>query len=165
MTKSTHATPQMTSADSNADPEDKPKTRERGLEDELRDPKYFLEYFLPRPLRLTFFAASALGCLIALLLGITQISAEGTQAAQADGTLTNLLVNGIGLAAFVGLFLWDRKQADVRLEQRTTLRQAQIKFGDRCPSSLPRYSSATLSGRSSTRTSLCCASRRSSACI
>lgn len=115
-----------------ADPDDKPKPRERGLEDELRDPKYFLEYFLPRPLRLTFFAASGLGCLIALLLGITQVSAEGMQAASADGTLTNLIINGAGLATFLGLFLWDRKQADVRLEQRTELRQAQIKFGDRC---------------------------------
>lgn len=53
------------------------------------------------------------------------------QAASADGTLKNLFVNGIGLATFLGLFLWDRKQAEVRLEQRTNLRQAQIKFGDR----------------------------------
>eukprot|EP00892_Ulva_mutabilis_P007933 jgi/Ulvmu1/5511/UM023_0047.1 len=113
------------------DPDDKVKPPGRGMEDELRDPKYFLEYFLPRPLRLVFFAASGLGCLIALLLGIAQISAEGTQAAAADGTLTNLAINGGGLATFLGLFVWDRKQAEVRLEQRTQLRQAQIKFGDR----------------------------------
>lgn len=110
------------------------KPPERGLEDELRDPKYFLEYFLPRPIRLVFFASSGLGCLIALLLGITQVSAEGMQAAAADGSLTNLAVNSIGLATFLALFLWDKKQADVRLEQRTQLRQAQIKFGDRCAS-------------------------------
>lgn len=33
---------------------------------------------------------------------------------------------------FAGLFVWDQKQAEVRVQQRATLRKAQIKFGDRC---------------------------------
>eukprot|EP00967_Tisochrysis_lutea_P141510 scaffold260073_cov24-Tisochrysis_lutea.AAC.1 len=41
----------------------------RALEDELRDPKTALEYFLPRPLRIGFFAITSVSCLIAVVLG------------------------------------------------------------------------------------------------
>jgi hypothetical protein len=109
--------------------DDTPK--QRSLENELRDPKYFLEYFLPRPLRLTFFGASAFGCFIALLLGVGQLSADGLQLASQDGTLLNLGINTLGLTVFLALFVCDRKQAEVRVEQRANLRKAQIEFGDR----------------------------------
>ena len=36
---------------------DESKDKQRSMEDELRDPKYFLEYLLPRPVRLAFLGA------------------------------------------------------------------------------------------------------------
>lgn len=73
------------------------------MEDELRDPKYFLEYLLPRPVRLTLFGASGFGCFIALLLGVANLAAEGLQVAREDGSLLNLGINAIGLAVFAGV--------------------------------------------------------------
>lgn len=101
------------------------------MEDELRDPKNFVEYFLPRPLRLAFFGGSAASCLIATLLSVTRVASEGVGAARADGSLTNVFVNAAGLAVFAALFVYDQKQAEQRVEQRARLRKAQIEFGDR----------------------------------
>ena len=50
------------------------------MEDELRDPKNFLEYFLPRPIRLLLFRFSAASATLATLLTIsrlTQVSSQG----------------------------------------------------------------------------------------
>ena len=110
---------------------DEERSNLRTLEDELRDPKYFLEYFLPRPLRLTLFGGAAVSCLIATLLAATRFAANANLAA-ADGTTTNLGVNVTGFTVFLALFLWDRRQAETRIVQRAELRQRQIAFGDRC---------------------------------
>lgn len=74
------------------------------MENELRDPKYFLEYLLPRPIRLAFLGASGFGCFIALVIGVAGLSAEGLQVAKEDGTLLNLGINALGLAVFAGPF-------------------------------------------------------------
>lgn len=103
----------------------------RSMENELRDPKNFAEFFLPRPLRLAFFGASALSTLVATLVSAAGVAA-GPALAREDGTLQNLVVNIIGFATFSGLFFWDQGQAEVRVEQRRELRQRQIQFGDRC---------------------------------
>lgn len=47
------------------------------MEDELRDPKNFLEYFLPRPLRLAFFGGSAASCLIAAAITAVRLAQVG----------------------------------------------------------------------------------------
>lgn len=53
-----------------------------------------------------------------------------------------------GPLLFTGLFFWDQKQADVRVQQRATLRKAQIQFGDRWAlfCSLTALHSALLNG-------------------
>ena len=45
----------------------------RQMEDELRDPKNFLEYFLPRPIRVIFFRFSAASASLATLLTFTRV--------------------------------------------------------------------------------------------
>ncbi len=130
----------------------------RALEDELRDPKNFVEYFLPRPLRLAFFGFSAASCLIACLINVARIAqARGlyppptllvsppcthlppspfTQAPSElliPGTpaATNLTINLIGLLTFASLFIYDQQAAEKRIERRKQIREAQIAFGDR----------------------------------
>ena len=86
---------------------DESKDKQRSMEDELKDPKYFLEYLLPRPIRLAFFGASGFGCFIALVLGVAAVSADGLQVSREQGTLVNLGINALGLAMFAGLILVD----------------------------------------------------------
>ncbi|KAG2448509.1 hypothetical protein HYH02_006400 [Chlamydomonas schloesseri] len=101
------------------------------MEDELRDPKNFLEYFLPRPLRLAFFGGSAASCLIASLITAVQLI-QSPALELAEGTAArDLVVNIIGLLTFAGLFAYDQQQAAVRIERRREIREAQIAFGDR----------------------------------
>jgi hypothetical protein len=78
------------------------KDKKRSMENELRDPKYFLEYLVPRPIRLAVLAASGFGCFIALLLCVATLAAEGVQVAKEDGTLLNFGINAVGLTAFTG---------------------------------------------------------------
>lgn len=112
------------------DPEE--RSRLRVMEDELRDPKNFVEYFLPRPLRLAFFLGSAVSCLIASLLSAFRVAEDPSAAFVAgSGATTNLVVNLIGLATFTGLYFWDEKQADARIERRQQVRERQIAIGDR----------------------------------
>ncbi|PNW88683.1 hypothetical protein CHLRE_01g040300v5 [Chlamydomonas reinhardtii] len=101
------------------------------MEDELRDPKNFLEYFLPRPLRLAFFGGSAASCLIASLITAVQLIQSPALELAEGTTARDLIVNIIGLATFTGLFIYDQKQAAVRVERRREIREAQIAFGDR----------------------------------
>jgi hypothetical protein len=103
----------------------------RNMEDELRDPKNFLEYFLPRPLRLVFFGASAASCLVAALLATMQM-ATSMSAAVDRALVVNLAVDAVAFLTFLALFNWDSQQQRQRVEQRARLRKTQIEFGDRC---------------------------------
>ena len=100
------------------------------MENELRDPKYFLEYFLPRPLRLTFLGGGAASCLIASAIAGSRVAA-GASAAAADGSLRNLVVNALGFVLFTGLFASDLNAAGARVQRRAAVRQKQIEIGDR----------------------------------
>ena len=128
ITVDTQAVPFVSGA---GDGKPRSSSEQKTLENELRDPKYFLEYFLPRPLRLTFLGAGAASCLIATFISGARVSA-GVQAASADGSLRTLGVNALGFALFAGLFAWDQGQARVRVARRAVVRQKQIEFGDRC---------------------------------
>jgi hypothetical protein len=109
--------------------DERPRSVERELEDELRDPKYFLEYFLPRPLRLVFCYSSAASCFLAILIGAATIAGSGID--DRSELLRNLVINTVGFGTFLGLGIWDQSRARVRVEQRASLRKAQIAFGDR----------------------------------
>ncbi|GLI60582.1 hypothetical protein VaNZ11_002699 [Volvox africanus] len=105
--------------------------KRRAMEDELRDPKYFLEYLLPRPLRVGFFGASAASCLIATALTAVRLL-QSPALELADGTgPRDLIVNIIGLITFASLFVYDQRQAQTRIEERRKVREAQIMVGDR----------------------------------
>lgn len=102
------------------------------MEDELRDPKNFVEYFLPRPLRIVFFGFSAASCLIACLINVARLAADPAELLQPGSAgATNLAVNLLGLATFAGLFVYDQRAAEQRVERRRQVREAQIAFGDR----------------------------------
>lgn len=45
----------------------------RQLEDQLKDPSNFAEFFLPRPLRLTLFGSLTVACAVALLVTLTRL--------------------------------------------------------------------------------------------
>ncbi|KXZ55204.1 hypothetical protein GPECTOR_3g348 [Gonium pectorale] len=110
---------------------DEESAKRRAMEDELRDPKNFLEFFLPRPLRLAFFGASAASCLIAsVLTAVRLLQSPALELAEGTGP-RDLVVNLIGLATFAALFVYDQQQARVRVERRREIREAQIAFGDR----------------------------------
>ena len=49
------------------------RTRQQRIEDELRDPSNFVEYLLPRPLRLVLTGFGAASCLIASIISATQL--------------------------------------------------------------------------------------------
>eukprot|EP00878_Enallax_costatus_P014687 GHUV01015363.1.p1 GENE.GHUV01015363.1~~GHUV01015363.1.p1 ORF type:complete len:364 (+),score=98.26 GHUV01015363.1:1246-2337(+) len=112
-------------------PEQLDSSQKRQLEDELRDPKNFLEYFLPRPLRLALFGGSALSCFVGALITAAKLIQEpALQAAEGTGP-QNLIINVVGLLVFAALFFNDQSAADRRIEQRREIRQAQIRQGDR----------------------------------
>ncbi|GBF93260.1 hypothetical protein Rsub_05992 [Raphidocelis subcapitata] len=117
-------------------------------EDELRDPANFVEYFLPRPIRLAFFGFSSASCVIATLLAAARLAAAlsapdpllspladaGDAAADAApwaAAAANVAVNAAGAAGFAALFAWDRARAGARVERRRAVRAAQIRAGDR----------------------------------
>eukprot|EP00879_Flechtneria_rotunda_P009523 GHRR01009967.1.p1 GENE.GHRR01009967.1~~GHRR01009967.1.p1 ORF type:complete len:374 (+),score=67.81 GHRR01009967.1:945-2066(+) len=105
--------------------------KRKQLEDELRDPKNFVEYFLPRPLRLAFYGGSAMSCFVAALITAAKLIQEpALQAAEGSG-VQNLIVDVVGLAVFAGLFSYDQQAAETRLKQRRQIRHAQIRLGDR----------------------------------
>ncbi|KAK9811561.1 hypothetical protein WJX72_005954 [[Myrmecia] bisecta] len=106
--------------------------RKRQLEDELKDPKNFLEFFLPRPLRLLFFGGAAASCFIATLLSAVRFNGDlgyGLPFPRDDAV--QVAVNLIGLVTFAGLYYQDNKAAGARLVRRQQLRERQIAFGDR----------------------------------
>ena len=49
------------------------RTRQQRIEDELRDPSNFVEYLLPRPLRLSLSLFGAISCLVATIISGTQL--------------------------------------------------------------------------------------------
>ncbi|KAF5835936.1 hypothetical protein DUNSADRAFT_6647 [Dunaliella salina] len=122
----------------NASPgDDSEKPSRRALEDELRDPKTALEYFLPRPLRIGFFAITSVSCLIAVVLGGLNLI-QGSMAdpllsgdQQSSTVATDLVVNLIGCVVFAALAVADKQAGEQRIVQRKELRQKQIKSGDR----------------------------------
>lgn len=107
--------------------------KKRQLEDELRDPRNFVEYLVPRPIRRVLLGSAAVSCLIASALAVTQLIQDaslGMSGASGD-TVKTLLVDLAGFAAFGALFQREAGEAEKRIEQRTKLRQRQIEFGDR----------------------------------
>ena len=108
------------------------RARKRAMEDELRDPKNFVEYFLPRPLRLVFFGFSAASCLIACLINVARLAQDPAELLQPGSAgATNLTINLLGLITFASLFVYDQAAAEQRVERRRRVREAQIAFGDR----------------------------------
>eukprot|EP00877_Chromochloris_zofingiensis_P002138 jgi/Chrzof1/11925/Cz06g14250.t1 len=105
--------------------------KRRRMEDELRDPKNFVEYFLPRPLRLAFLGGSAVSCFIASLLSAARLIQEPAVLVAEGIGPCDLLINIIGMTTFGVLFYFDNKAADARVQQRKRIRDAQIAFGDR----------------------------------
>ncbi|KAF6253956.1 S-adenosyl-L-methionine-dependent methyltransferase [Scenedesmus sp. NREL 46B-D3] len=106
-------------------------SKRRQLEDELRDPNNFLEYLLPRPLRLAFFGFSAASTFVAALISAAKLIQEPALQAAEGGGAQNLVINLVGLLVFAGLFYADQAAGEARVEQRRQLRQAQIRSGDR----------------------------------
>ncbi|GFH10911.1 uncharacterized protein HaLaN_06315, partial [Haematococcus lacustris] len=94
----------------------------RALEDELRDPRTPLEYLAPRPVRLALCYCCAASCGLALLLGIVSLVTASPSldslVTSSEGALSdplrNLLVNALGLAAFVGLARADAAAGEAR---------------------------------------------------
>eukprot|EP00891_Asterochloris_glomerata_P001074 jgi/Astpho2/1074/Aster-x0045 len=113
----------------------------RQLEDQLKDPSNFAEFFLPRPLRLTLFGSLTVACAVALLVTLTRLvrcqrpSAEAVMCLQdasfrldSSSEWQGILVNLAGLVTFAALYLYDERNAVIRVEKRA---QAQIRAGDR----------------------------------
>lgn len=101
------------------------------MEDELRDPKNFVEYFLPRPLRQAFLWGSGASSLIAALLALSSTLQDPAALAAGPSAFTNLAINSGAAALFIGLALADQKAAGERVEKRRQVREAQIRLGDR----------------------------------
>ncbi|KAG1675150.1 hypothetical protein FOA52_003373 [Chlamydomonas sp. UWO 241] len=95
----------------------------RAMEDELRDPSNPIEYLLPRPLRQWFLWGSGASSVLAALAALTRLSEEGG--------LKDLAIDLTAAALFIGLALADKMGAEVRVERRREIREAQIKIGDR----------------------------------
>jgi len=105
--------------------------KKRQMEDELRDPKNFVEYFIPRPVRQWYLWGSGASCLLALLLNISRILREPALLQPGGSGVQDLVINVAGVAVFFGLAAWDQSAAEKRVEQRKQIRQAQIRLGDR----------------------------------
>eukprot|EP01023_Acetabularia_acetabulum_P007627 TRINITY_DN13351_c0_g1_i6.p2 TRINITY_DN13351_c0_g1~~TRINITY_DN13351_c0_g1_i6.p2 ORF type:complete len:369 (-),score=56.17 TRINITY_DN13351_c0_g1_i6:245-1351(-) len=106
------------------------REKRRSMENELRDPKYFLDYFFPRPIRITLFGFSAFSCLIGTFLTLSAVIKDQAFAIE-DGLVQNVGINLFGVVLFTALFFIDRRAGETRVEQRKKLRDAQIAFGDR----------------------------------
>jgi len=105
------------------------------MEDELRDPSNFLEYMLPRSVRLVLLWGAAASCLVAALLGVGRLLQDPLALSDAPGStqdITNLAINAAGAAGFAALASADSARGGAaRVAQRKRLRQAQIKAGIR----------------------------------
>eukprot|EP00884_Botryococcus_braunii_P000550 jgi/Botrbrau1/10496/Bobra.0133s0099.2 len=112
-------------------PEEPPdlEVLQQSAEDELKDPGNFLEYLLPRPLRLTLLGGGVVSCFVASAISASQLARDLSYQLQPD--FTTVLVNLGGLAAFVLLFLRDQAAASTRLQRRKEIRDAQLRIGDR----------------------------------
>ncbi|GAB5362193.1 hypothetical protein AAMO2058_000777400 [Amorphochlora amoebiformis] len=97
--------------------------RER-LESELKDPKNFLEYFLPRPLRKWLFAAGVTSTGLGSVISFSQALSEHKPFDTAG-------VNAIGLLTFSALLYYDTISGQKRVESRKKVRDRQIQMGDR----------------------------------
>ncbi|CAD7703584.1 unnamed protein product [Ostreobium quekettii] len=106
------------------------RERDRQLEDELRDPSNFAEFFVPRPLRLTLLGFGAFSCLTGTFVAFSNVATD-TSLIIGEGPLNNLVINLFGFVIFSTLFWLDRSGAERRVSKRKQIREAQIEFGDR----------------------------------
>ncbi|MEW5302378.1 MAG: hypothetical protein WDW36_005171 [Sanguina aurantia] len=105
--------------------------RKRAIEDELRDPRNFLEYLLPRPLRKLVWAGSAASCTIAAVLTAVRLIQVPDLLSSGSAIPRDLVINLLGLAMFIALYDWEQRSGQARIEQRREMREAQIRTGDR----------------------------------
>ncbi|CAK0744806.1 hypothetical protein CVIRNUC_001575 [Coccomyxa viridis] len=106
------------------------KSRNRVIENELRDPSNFLEFLVPRPLRLVLTGSGAASCLIATVITGTQLLADLRYGGSGDAIPT-VAINAAGGLLFAALFTADQRAADTRISRRDKVRKAQIGTGDR----------------------------------
>lgn len=102
------------------------------MEDELRDPKNFLEYLFPRPIRQWLLWGTAASSLVATLFTLARFVQEPA-AVQTDPpqVFQDLALNAAGAVVFAALAVVDRRAGETRVEERRNLRKAQIRVGDR----------------------------------
>ncbi|MEW5310695.1 MAG: hypothetical protein WDW38_002466 [Sanguina aurantia] len=105
--------------------------RKRAIEDELRDPRNFLEYLLPRPLRKLVWAGSAASCTIAAVLTAVRLIQVPDLLSSGSTIPRDLVINLLGLGMFIALYDWEQRSGEARIEQRREIREAQIRTGDR----------------------------------
>ncbi|CAL5219272.1 g1072 [Coccomyxa viridis] len=104
--------------------------RRKAIEDELRDPSNFLEYFVPRPLRLVLTGSGAVSCLIATVITGTQLLSD-VKYGGGGASAPTVAINAAGCLLFAALFTADQRAADTRIARRDEVRKAQVSIGDR----------------------------------
>jgi len=103
--------------------------KRRVMEDELKDPGNFLEYFLPRPIRLTVFGFSAASCLIGTVIAAAQALSPAVALGGNPGQTA--AIDLVGAAVFGAIFVSDLRGQQKRIERRAEVKRRQIEFGDR----------------------------------
>lgn len=98
------------------------------MEDELRDGSSFVDFLLPRPVRVVALGAAAAGCAVGTAVDIAAALAPGGADAP---TLDALPINAAGALAFGAAAAWDAAGAERRRGERALVREAQLRSGDR----------------------------------
>ncbi|KAK3258856.1 hypothetical protein CYMTET_32118 [Cymbomonas tetramitiformis] len=101
------------------------------MEDELADPKSFVDYLLPRPIRKGLTGAGAAACLVGTVLTVSQITSSGSLGILTRSDFVNLGINIAGFALLLALFIADSDGEAKRVEERRAKKQAQIDAGYR----------------------------------
>eukprot|EP00898_Chlorokybus_atmophyticus_P008897 jgi/Chlat1/9008/Chrsp94S08288 len=100
------------------------------LEEELKDPRNFVDYLFPRPVRRVLWAGGAVSCLVGVLIDVGKLASNPALELASGGPRT-LAINASGFALFVSLLLWENRQQAARAARRARTREAQIASGDR----------------------------------
>lgn len=100
----------------------------RAMEDELRDPRNFVEYLLPRPIRITLFYFTSVASLLATVLNGAALIRDGDAGSVAIGSVA---LNAGFCVLFAILGNREQQAGEERVIQRKVIRDAQIRLGDR----------------------------------
>eukprot|EP00798_Chlamydomonas_sp_ICE-L_P001931 gene1931-33341_t len=100
--------------------------QKRQMEDELKDPRNFVEYLFPRPIRIFLLYGTSFAALLATSLGASALIKAG-----GEGSFGSVVLDAAVCALCVYLGNKEQEGGEQRVIQRKVLRDKQIKLGDR----------------------------------